>query len=328
MKLIAFDLEGPLSPQDNAYDLMGLFPQGRKAFEIISRYDDLLTLEGKAGYEPGDTLALIAPFLVYHGIKESDITALAEKASFIPGAADLVPDLISAGWSVFCITTTYYQYSGNLIQRLGIPIENLAGTNFPLDQFARTAVETDFGLVARVEQELLKLSPSDDDKIKRLLDHFYWEQLPKTKLRPLISEVKPVGGRRKAEALQRFASRVGQPLSKWVAVGDSITDFRMFQTVESAGGLAIAFNANEYALPYATMGLATTDSRDLLPVLVRWATGGRLAVANFVAQEEQRGGKGDRNYFHWLSGNNRWTAALPVHRRIRRLVRESAANLG
>lgn len=328
MKLIAFDLEGPLSPQDNAYDLMGLFPQGRKVFEIISRYDDLLTIEGRTGYEPGDTLALIVPFLVYHGVKESDIVALANKASFIPGAADLIPDLISAGWKVFCITTTYRQYSGNLIRRLGIPAENLAGTSFPLDQLAKVAVEADFGLVAGVEQELLKLSPSDDGKIKRTLDRFYWEQLPRTKFGPLIAGVKPVGGRRKAEALQRFASRVGQPLSKWVVVGDSITDFRMFQTVESAGGLAIAFNANEYALPYATMSLATIDSRDLLPVLVRWATGGRLAVANFVAHEEQRGGKNDRNYFHWLSGNNQWTAALPVHKRIRRLLRESAAKLG
>jgi len=328
MKLVAFDLEGPLSPQDNAYDLMGLFPQGRKVFEIISRYDDLLTLEGKTGYEPGDTLALIVPFLVSHGVKESDIVALASKASFIHGAADLIPDLISAGWKVFCITTTYRQYSGNLVQRLGIPTENLAGTDFPLDRLAKTAVENDFSLVTRVEQELLKLSPSDDGKIKRILDRFYWEQLPRTKFGTLIAEVKPVGGRRKAEALQRFASRVGQPLSKWAVVGDSITDFRMFQTVESAGGLAIAFNANEYALPYATMSLATTDSRDLLPVLVRWATGGRLAVANFVAQEEQRGGKNDRNYFHWLSGNNHWTAALPIHKRIRRLVRESAAMLG
>ncbi len=38
---IWFDLEGPLSPQDNAYELMKLFPSGNKIFEIISRYDEL-----------------------------------------------------------------------------------------------------------------------------------------------------------------------------------------------------------------------------------------------------------------------------------------------
>ena len=60
MNLICFDLEGPLVPQDNAYELMKLFPSGGKIFEVISRYDDLLTLEGRADYEPGDCVARIA----------------------------------------------------------------------------------------------------------------------------------------------------------------------------------------------------------------------------------------------------------------------------
>ncbi len=43
--MICFDLEGPLAPQDTAYELMKLFPRGGKIFEVISRYDALLTLE-------------------------------------------------------------------------------------------------------------------------------------------------------------------------------------------------------------------------------------------------------------------------------------------
>jgi energy-converting hydrogenase A subunit R len=78
---ICFDLEGPLSPQDNAYELMKLFPNGDKIFEVISRYDDLLTLEEREDYEPGDTLALIVPFLILHNISVANITALAAKAS-------------------------------------------------------------------------------------------------------------------------------------------------------------------------------------------------------------------------------------------------------
>ena len=42
---ICFDLEGPLSPQDKAYELMKLFPNGDKIFEVISRYADMLALE-------------------------------------------------------------------------------------------------------------------------------------------------------------------------------------------------------------------------------------------------------------------------------------------
>jgi len=39
MNLIFFDMEGPLSIQDNAYELMKLFPDGGQVFEVISRYD-------------------------------------------------------------------------------------------------------------------------------------------------------------------------------------------------------------------------------------------------------------------------------------------------
>jgi len=327
-KLIAFDLEGPLSPQDNAYDLMGLFPNGREIFEVISRYDDLLTLDGRPGYEPGDTLALIVPFLIHHGIRESDITSLANRASLIHGADELVPDLISDNWQVFCITTTYRQYSEIITGRLGIPPENLAGTVFPLNKLSRLATQADNGVVAEVEREILRVRLPDDRSLRKILDRFYWEQLPSTSFGPLVAKIKPTGGRRKATALQRFEERLGKPLSQWVVVGDSITDFRMFQAVDKAGGLAIAFNANEYALPYATMSLATTDSRDLTPILVRWGLGGRLEVAKTVAQEEMHGGKNERNYYHWLSGNKKWTIALPIHKKIRKTVRESAASLG
>jgi energy-converting hydrogenase A subunit R len=50
----------------------------------------MLTLENRPGYEPGDTLALIAPFLVYHKIKESDIVALAKQAALVKGATQLI----------------------------------------------------------------------------------------------------------------------------------------------------------------------------------------------------------------------------------------------
>jgi energy-converting hydrogenase A subunit R len=52
MLLVAFDLEGPLSPQDNAYELMAIIPDGRRLFERLSRYDDLLALSGRPNYEP------------------------------------------------------------------------------------------------------------------------------------------------------------------------------------------------------------------------------------------------------------------------------------
>ena len=76
---------------------MKLFPNGDKIFEVLSRYDDLLTLEEREGYEPGDTLALIVPFLILHNISEDNITTLAVKAGLTGGADKLISWLQSKG---------------------------------------------------------------------------------------------------------------------------------------------------------------------------------------------------------------------------------------
>ncbi len=326
---ICFDLEGPLSPQDNAYELMKLFPNGDRIFEVISRYDDLLTLEEKEDYEPGDTLALIVPFLILHNISENDITTLAAKASLTGGAAKLISWLQYSGWKVFCISTSYEQYALHITQKLGIYAHNVACTPFPLNKLRATLCQEEVQLLQQAEQDILTMRPvADDERIKQSLDSFFWEKLPATDLGAAITQVKPVGGRRKVAALTRFAEAYDQPLSKWVVVGDSITDFRMLQAVEEAGGLAIAFNANEYALPYATMGLASTLLSDLQEVLEAWQKSKRGWVERVVKYKEKWGNKGDGGYFHWLSGRKDIDEVIKIHKRIRRLVREEAGKLG
>jgi energy-converting hydrogenase A subunit R len=329
MNLICFDLEGPLAPQDNAYELMKLFPRGGKIFEVISRYDDLLTLENRPDYEPGDTLALITPFLAYHGIEEEQIAAMGQKAGLTPGATELISKLKSRGWYIFCISTSYEQYAFPITKRLSIPNENVACTSFPLVQIRKLLSQDEFALLEQTEHEIVNLNPfTDDARIREYLDYFYWQKLPQTKSGKLVGQVKPVGGRRKVEALENFSTRMGEPLSRWTVVGDSITDFKMLQTVNKAGGLAIAFNANEYALKYATMSLASVRLDDLWIALEAWEKGGRRVVERVVKRKEKAGGTKDREWFHWLDGTQDITPALEMHKRIRRLVREEAAKLG
>ena len=329
MSLICFDLEGPLAPQDNAYELMKLFPRGGKIFEVISRYDDLLTLEGRPDYEPGDTLALITPFLAYHGIEEEQIAAMGQKAGLTPGATELISKLKSRGWYIFCISTSYEQYAFPITQRLGIPSENVACTSFPLEQIRQLLSQDEFALLEQTEHEIVNLNPfTDDASIKEYLDYFYWQKLPQTSSGGMIGQVKPVGGRRKVEALENFSTRMGKPLSLWTVVGDSITDFKMLQAVNKAGGLAIAFNANEYVLHYSTLGLASVNLSDLWVVLEAWEKGSRQFVKRVVKERENAGGSGDREHFHWLDGTKDVMPALEIHKRVRHLVREEAAKLG
>jgi energy-converting hydrogenase A subunit R len=329
MNLICFDLEGPLAPQDNAYELMKLFPRGGKIFEVISRYDDLLTLEGRPDYEPGDTLALIAPFLAYHRIEEDQIAAMGQQAGLTPGATELISKLKSRWWYIFCISTSYEQYAYIVTQRLGIPGENVACTSFPLAQIRRLLSQDEFTLLEQTEREIVNLKPfTDDTRIREYLDYFYWQALPQTSSGRMIGQVKPVGGRRKVEALENFGTRMGKPLSGWAAVGDSITDFKMLRAVNKAGGLAIAFNANEYVLPYSTLGLASVSLADLWLALEAWEKGDRHIVERVVKEREETGGSEDRRWFHWLAGVKDITPALEIHKRIRHLAREEAAQLG
>ncbi len=329
MNFICFDLEGPLSPQDNAYELMKLIPNGAHIFEILSRYDDLLTLEEREDYEPGDTLALIVPFLVCHRIPETTITELAQSAALVPGAAELISELKNWGWNVFCISTSYEQFASHICRRVGIPLENLACTSLPLAKFQGSAGPADLSLVQKVESDLMHLQPEVHDlKLKERLDRFFWVDLPETVLGAAMKQVKPMGGGRKVKALQGFVSAKDVPLGNTAVVGDSITDFKMLQAANDAGGLAIVFNGNEYALPYATIGLASTHISDLGPVLKAWREDGKEAMETLVRGKESGGGRGDREHFHWLRSRQDIAEPLQIHKRIRRLVREEAGKLG
>ena len=329
MNLICFDLEGPLAIQDNAYELMKLFPHGGKIFKVISRYDDLLTLESRPDYEPGDTLSLIIPFLAYHGIEEEQIATMGQKARLTTGAIELISKLKSRGWYVFCISTSYEQYASPITQRLGIPGENVACTSFPLAQIRQLLSPDEFALLEQTEHEIVNLNPfTDDTRIREYLNYFYWQKLPQTSSGRIIGQVKPIGGRRKVEALEKFSTRMGKPLSHWTVVGDSITDFKMLRAVNKVGGLAIAFNANEYALPYSTLGLASVSLYDLWVVLEAWEKGSRQVVERVVKKKEMAGGMGDREWFHWIAGTKDLTQPLKIHKRIRSLIRKEAAKLG
>jgi energy-converting hydrogenase A subunit R len=126
--MICFDLEGPLSPQDNAYEVMKLAKNGGTVFEALSKYDDILALKGRTGYEPGDTLKLIVPFLIYYGITEQDIKTVSERAVLVDGMKETVDWLRGEGIPVRIISTSYQQHAHSVGERLGVSKDDIAST--------------------------------------------------------------------------------------------------------------------------------------------------------------------------------------------------------
>ena len=323
--VVCFDLEGPLSPQDNAYEIMGLFKNGHRIFETISRYDDLLALEGKENYEAGDTLMLIAPFLVYHNITEDDIKQVSKKAMLVEGARDLISELKKNGFEPHIISTSYEQHAHNIGWQLGVALENISCTSFPLDRYIMDLGEEDSEFIVRAEQDILDMYPPINDmKVKMRLDKFFFSELPVSPFGKIMEKMSVVGGARKVAAAERIAEIHGIGLADLAVIGDSITDFKMLKAANEAGGLAVAFNGNQYAIPYATVGCATTNMMDMYDILKTWGAGGRDAVISAYYDRRDV----TEPYIHVLEGREDFADVISVHKKVRKEVRGRAAKLG
>ena len=324
MLLVAFDLEGPLSPQDNAYELMALIPEGRRLFERLSRYDDLLALSGRPNYEPGDTLKLILPFLLAHGINETHIRQISEKAKLVDGASECVQAIWARGWQPCIVSTSYKPHALNIAEKVGIPPDLVAATEVNFDALEGAMTEDSYSLVLTWQSRILECPADDDEQLRRLLDEFFWEHLVKFPI-GIALDLTVMGGSRKTEALRNFLNKAELSFSQCAAVGDSITDAHMLQTVRDGGGLAIVFNGNEYALPYGVVGVASLDLRAILPLLEVFAREGLEGVKGWVAEQKPMG-EWDAHY--QILTEESWQNALPIHRRFRQAVRGQAAKLG
>lgn len=330
MPSIFFDLEGPLSPQDNAYEVLSLAKNGRQVFEVISRYDDVLTLEGRRGYEPGDTLKLIAPFLVYYGITEEDIRRVSKKARILKGAQEVISEL-KRSWKVYIISTSYQQHAYSIGKKLGVARKNIACTKMPLDRYSEKLKSWDFWTMKKAEKEIISLKNAGDKRIAKALDSFFFGTLQKTPMGRVFNEVKVIGGERKTRAMMDFIKKDSGKMSETAAVGDSITDYKMLGKVKESRGLAIVFNGNEYAVPHADVGIAAADQRFLLPVLSAFGIGGREAALAVARALESYSGTGanDASYSS-LAGADKTkiNKVIKIHKRFRMLVRGEAGKLG
>lgn len=336
MRLIFFDLEGPLSPQDNAYEVMGLIPDGHRLFEVISRYDDLLTLEGREDYEPGDTLRLIVPFLVRHGITAEDIKRISDTAGLVSGAADLMARLGSEGWEVYVVSTSYEQHATNIGGKLGLPLAAIHCTRIAFERLRARLTQEHLRQVAAMETTILRDLYSDelssgtkDELIQKQLDRFYWGSGLAEALALPGEAVTVVGGRRKAWAMEAVARARGSSLRQAAFVGDSITDIQGARLIDSLGGLAIAFNGNAFILPHVTVAVAATRLDSVYPVLEAWVSGGRARAKHMIGEAPKRS-KDDGPYFHWMVGSEaaRLNEVIALHKVFRLRMREAAAKLG
>jgi len=254
--IFVFDLEGPLSPMDHAAEAMRVIGKKLKRpdffdlFQMLSLYDDELTLEGFPGYNPGDTLRLIAP-IVSSNLSDKELKKISEKATLTPGAKDLMATLDMK--DVYVASTSYSQHAQAVAKKLGIPKSHVNCTKLPRFK--------EFPLFDELVGIFERYKKSDIKAVKKDLDILFWKKLPKSYMSTVVC-----GGQRKMDVARRISRERRVPLSKFIVVGDSITDINMLSGVNLASGLAVSFNGNRYSAPKANLCVSSLSLMALRPL--------------------------------------------------------------
>ncbi len=358
-KVLFTDGEGPIVFKDLAADMTEKIVPG--LFPVISLYDDYLAEIEREGYQAGDTLALVVPNFLAHGVTDADIAEEARDAKVCLGVEKYISGLKRDGWQVRIISTAYSQLWQLVGKHISIPMDDIACTNLDLKGLSSRFSSGEFNDAVRsAEQNILSLVPlgkkalEEVDKgrtvvevfeeprfepLKEGLDGFFWKQLPDMRFK-VLEETRVIGGKRKIEAAQRFAQDLGVNLGDIAYVGDSITDDAMHARLSREGGLPIAINGSVYALRNARVAVATEDMRELRPILDAWQQNGfrgvqkRVQKSNFSFTEGKKGTlRHEKTGAHYnivdFSDVSKREELIAVHKDYRTRVRGAAtARLG
>ncbi len=268
------DCEGPISKNDNAFELTSHFvPDGEKLFTQISRYDDVLAdLVKREGYKAGDTLKLILPFLKAYGVTDKQIVDFsAQNILLMPGAKDTLQS-VRGFMSAFIVSTSYEHYIRALCQALGFPFEDTYCTRLSLDVYQVSEKEKE--QLGRLKQEIctmplieipqrtasLRMLSEASQQTVRRLDEVFWEEIMQVESGAILREVNPVGGVEKANAARKISDEAKSSLDRVIYVGDSITDAECLKLVRENGGLAVSFNGNAYAVREAEIAVLSPNA--------------------------------------------------------------------
>jgi len=263
------DCEGPISKNDNAFELASLFlPQGDRFFALISRYDDVLAdIVKRQGYKAGDTLRLILPFLRAYGATDEKMRAYSAKNVLLVSGADETLRFIRGLMPSFIVSTSYEYYVAALCDALGFPRENAYCTSVNIDRyildeseirrlraFREEIVEMPMIEIPKGAQSFEDLPPETQATVKRL-DEIFWEETSQMESGRMLREVNPVGGYEKANAVKEIVEKTNARLSDVIYIGDSITDVEPFKLIRNGGGLTVSFNGNQYAIREAELAV-------------------------------------------------------------------------
>ena len=295
-RIFVTDCEGPLTKNDNAQEVAERFlPEGAEFFARLSKYDDFLAdLARRPGYNAGDTLRLLPPFLRAFEVTDEDVELFsAEGVLLVPGALKLL-DQVGQELPAYIVSTSYTPYLEALSQVTGFPLANVRCTEISLDQWEMPEDEKAWlreELTRVLARPLLtipegastvdELGDEDRETVEQL-EELFWRRMQGRVSGRMLDTVRPIGGGMKLAALEQIMEREGAAGADVMYVGDSITDVPPLAAVREWGGVGLSFNGNGYALAAAEFAAASPDVEVTEQLAAAFARGGRQSVLDEV----------------------------------------------
>lgn len=295
-RIFISDCEGPISKNDNAFELATHFiPDGDKLFSLLSKYDDVLVdIIKKEGYSAGGTLKLILPFFKAYNVTDKQMQNFSEQnIVLIKDTKDTLHHIMDLT-DAYIVSTSYVHYIRALCNAVEFPLDHTYCTQLTLDQYNLTPQETE--RLKEIAKELsamhmITIPPNakslndfntvDQDIIRRL-DHIFWKEIADMSCGKILSDIITVGGPQKAEAIRDIIAKLKPASVEVMYVGDSITDVEAFKLVQQNGGLAVSFNGNVYAVKKAEIAALSENSIVIAILADVFINHGKAAVLQIV----------------------------------------------
>ena len=314
-KVFITDCEGPLTLNDNAYELADEFIEdGGKLFKIISRFDDYLVEDVKLeNYHAGDTLKLIVPFYKLAGLTNEKMIKFSRENIYLVDGSDDTLRFANELIDSFIVSTSYGQYIEALCNYIDFPFQNTYHTQLDVDGATNfnsfdaksdnvsTATNNSQTIVGTKSPKFIEELKKVDEFRKIILEHgeeneddfnvlydIFFNEFPKLEINKYIESVKTVGGKGKQIAVEDIVERFGLESGSIIYMGDSITDVEPLQYARDNGGLSVSFNGNEYPLNVAEIAVIsdTIVSSILIDLHSRFD---KEYVLDFIREYSQKG---------------------------------------
>ncbi|MCF0226588.1 MAG: hypothetical protein HUK28_04630 [Methanobrevibacter sp.] len=270
------DCEGPLTLNDNAYELADYFiKDGGELFKILSLYDDyLVDVVKKENYKAGNTLKLILPFFFNVGLTNEDMVNFSRNNIFILENSKELLNYIKENMNHYIVSTSYGQYIEALCNYMEFPFENTFYTKVDVDVLIK---DDEKQQIQKFKKQIL-----ENPENYKLFDEIFFKEIPKMSFYDSIKDIEVIGGEGKKIAIEKIIANNNINKNQILYIGDSITDVEPLEFVKNNNGISISFNGNKYSIKAAEIAIVSKSAIASLLIADLYNQNNKQVVLDFI----------------------------------------------